>query len=375
MNIKEKMELTEQQMPVMKMIREEFEQTKPFNEILIGVCLHITKETAVLLTTLQAGGAKIVACASNPLSTQDDVADYLREKLIIVYGKHGQSDQEYKNGLSWVAVAKPHYIIDDGADLTTLIHEINGEDLPLGGLEETTTGVTRIKNMDLKYPIIAVNDADTKHLFDNVYGTGQSTLDGIIRATNTLLAGKTFVVAGYGNCGKGLAMRAKGMGCNVVVTEIDPIKALQAYMDGFRVMKMEQVALEGDIFVTVTGSKNVITYDHMERMKPNVILANSGHFDVEIDVVSAKKLGLNILADGRLVNLACAEGHPAEVMDMSFANQALGLQYLVKLGHSLENKVHDIPESIDKKVAELKLIAIGIEIDVETQEQVNYRQS
>ena len=272
-----------------------------------------------------------------------------------------------------MASRRPDYVIDDGADLTVLMHEL-GTPYPKGGLEETTTGVNRIKMMDIKYPIIAVNDADTKHLFDNVYGTGQSTLDGIIRATNTLLAGKTFVVAGYGNCGKGLAMRAKGMGCNVIVTEIDPIKALQAHMEGFRVMKMYEACNEGDIFVTVTGSKNVIGKDHLQRisiMKPNAILANSGHFDVEIDVPAAKELGLNLLAEGRLVNLACAEGHPAEVMDMSFANQAYGLWALKR--ERFGAGVHDMPEIIDKSVALKKLKALDISIDSETAEQQEYK--
>lgn len=365
------MEATRKQMPVMAEIKKEFEEVKPFVGITVGACLHITKETAILLTAIKAGGAEVLACASNPLSTQDDVADWLLDQGVAVfYAKKGMTDTEYKQGLWSVASRRPDYIIDDGADLTVLMHEL-GTPYPKGGLEETTTGVNRIKMMDIKYPIIAVNNADTKHLFDNVYGTGQSTLDGIIRATNTLLAGKTFVVAGYGNCGKGLAMRAKGMGCNVIVTEIDSIKALQAHMDGFRVMEMMDARSLGDIFVTVTGSKNVIERKHMVAMKNDVILANSGHFDVEIDVEAAKDLGLNILADGRLVNLACAEGHPAEVMDMSFANQAYGLWALKREHFGVG--VHEMPEIIDKSVALKKLKALGINIDVETDEQREYK--
>ncbi len=355
-------------MPVLKGIRQRLSQTKPFSGLKIGACLHLTKETGMLLLTLQDAGAEIIACASNPLSTQDNVVEYLKSKGITTYGKRGMSSEEYEEGIVKVATAKCDYVIDDGADLTKKIHELGI--FPRGGLEQTTTGVNRIKVMDVKYPILAVNDADTKHLFDNVYGTGQSTLDGIIRATNVLLAGKTFVVAGYGYCGKGLAQKARGMGCNVIVTEINPIKALQAYMDGFRVMTMSETATLGDIFVTVTGSCNVITKSHMEQMKPDVILANSGHFDVEIDVKAAQELGLNLLAEGRLVNLACAEGHPSEVMDMSFANQALGLEYLTQ--NTLQPGVYNIPKKIDMRVAELKLASIDIEIDKETVEQINY---
>lgn len=372
--VNKNIEQAKKNMLVVESIRQNFVDTQPFKGLTIGACLHITKETAILLLAIQDAGANVVACASNPLSTQDDVAEYLREQGIEVYGKKGMTDEEYSDGLYKVSAADPDYIIDDGADLTALILSGNiGMFLPKGGLEETTTGVQRIKKMELKYPIIAVNDADTKHLFDNVYGTGQSTLDGIIRATNALLAGKTFVVAGYGNCGKGLAQRAKGMGCNVIVTEINPIKVLQAHMDGFRVMTMEEAAPLGDIFVTVTGSRDVITKRHMNVMKNGVILANAGHFDVEIDVASAKELNLNILADGRLVNLACAEGHPSEVMDMSFANQLLGLNYLVKNAGGMENRVHDVPKRIDEEVAELKAKALGIEYDSETPEQIEYR--
>lgn len=375
MNINKKIEWTKEHMPVMEILDKEFTEKKPFEGITVGACLHITKETAILLMAILNGGAKVIACASNPLSTQDDVAEYLRSKGMMIFAKRGMTDTEYQEGLTNVVEKKPHFIIDDGADLTTLIHQQKGErlSLPLGGLEETTTGVTRIKNMNLKYPILAVNDAETKHFFDNVYGTGQSTLDGIIRATNILLTGKTFVIAGYGYCGRGLAQRARGMGCNVIITEINPVKAIQAYMDGFRVMTMEEAAPIGDIFVTVTGSRDVITKRHMNCMKKSVILANSGHFDIEIDVKGAKELGLNLLADGRLVNLACAEGHPSEVMDMSFANQALGLKYLIE--NKLDSGVHDIPKDIDNRVAKLKLLSLGLEIDIETEEQINYRKS
>lgn len=373
MEINQKIKQTRENMPVVETIRRQFFETQPLKGLTIGACLHITKETAMLLMAIRDAGAKVVACASNPLSTQDDIADYLRTYgNIEVHGKKGMTDEEYGDGLYKVSAADPDYVIDDGADLTVvLLHRVEWR--PKGGLEQTTTGVQRIKKMRLSYPILAVNDADTKHLFDNVYGTGQSTLDGIIRATNVLLAGKTFVVAGYGNCGRGVAQRARGMGCNVIVTEINPIKALQAHMDGFRVEPMIEAAKVGDIFVTVTGSRDVITREHMVCMKDNVILANAGHFDIEIDVKEAKRFNLNILADGRLVNLACAEGHPSEVMDMSFANQLLGLDYLVKHSDRMENKVHDIPKRIDEEVAELKAKALGVEYDIETPEQAEYR--
>jgi len=400
MNIEHKIEWTKKQMPVMAKITEQFEKTKPFSGLKVGVCLHLTKETAILLLALQAGGANVVACASNPLSTQDDVVDYLKTYgKMFIRGKKGMGQEEYDMGLKFVADVNPDYIIDDGADLTTLIHKTSNI-FPKGGLEETTTGVTRIKHMDLKYPIIAVNDADTKHLFDNVYGTGQSTLDGIIRSTNVLLAGKTFVVAGYGFCGKGLAQRARGMGCNVIITEIDPIRALQAHMDGFKVMEMKMAAFKADIIVTVTGSVNVLNKE-INNLKDGAIIANSGHFDIEINrkflEINAKKITkisdditeytliddpsdpdfptrINLLSEGRLVNLSAAEGHPSEVMDMSFANQALSLEYLVK--HPLivkDNRVYNVPTEIDKNVALLKLEALKISIDKETEEQVKYR--
>lgn len=411
MEINNKIEWTKNHMPVMCEIMEEFYLTKPFEGLTIGACLHLTKETAILLTAIKDSGAKVVACASNPLSTQDDVVQYLNDYGIYTLGKKGMSEEEYKQGLYEVVSSKPDYVIDDGADLTKMIHgeidsDINPSDYPKGGLEETTTGVTRIKNMDLKYPILAVNDSDTKHLFDNVYGTGQSTIDAIMRATNILLAGKTFVVAGYGNCGKGLAQRAKGMGCNVIVTEIDPIKALQASMDGFKVMKMSNAATIGDVFVTVTGSKDVIRKLDFMIMKSGAIVANAGHFDVEIEMgeinktFKSKKISdditeyeipvkemyggefvfkdlhrILILSEGRLVNLSAAEGHPSEVMDMSFANQILGLEWLVEYNDTLKPGVHNIPGMIDEKVAKLKLKALGIEIDKETDEQIEYKNS
>lgn len=377
MNIEEKINRTRLNMPVVEQIRKRFLEEKPFNLdvgfIRVGACLHLTKETAVLLLALKDGGADVVACASNPLSTQDDVVDYLNQNGVISFGKKGMSVKDYDNGLQKVLDSRPDYVIDDGGDLTEKIHSMYQDRfIPKGGLEQTTTGVNRIKNMNLLYPILAVNDAKTKHFFDNVYGTGQSTIDGIIRATNTLLAGKTFVVAGYGYCGRGLAQRARGMGCNVVITEIDPTKALQAYMDGFKVMKMTEAAKIGDIFVTVTGSINVITAADIGWMKKGAILANSGHFDVEINVEDVKQFSdrVTLLAEGRLVNLACAEGHPSEVMDMSFANQALGLEYIKN--NKLNPGVYDIPVEIDSKVAKLKLESLDIQIDEETDEQKRY---
>lgn len=400
MKIENKIEWTRQHMPVLDKIRQEFLETQPLKGLKVGACLHLTKETAILLMTIQDAGAEVIACASNPLSTQDDVVEYLRNhRGMIVYGKKGMNESEYHNGVYSVAIAECDYVIDDGADLTATILGIGDEvKRPKGGLEETTTGINRIKNMNLEYPILAVNDADTKHLFDNVYGTGQSTLDGIIRATNILLAGKTFVVAGYGNCGKGLAQRAKGMGCTVIVTEVDPIRVLQAQMDGFEVMQMNDAAYIGDVFVTVTGSKDVITAVHLLHMKNGAIIANSGHFDVEIEMAQINKqykskiisenmteyeipVGqveygkmnpkIIVLSEGRLVNLASAEGHPSEVMDMSFANQLLGLGYLINT--ELPPGVHNIPKNIDHRVAELKAEAMGIKYDVETEDQINYR--
>ena len=402
MNIEHKIEWTKKHMPVMAKISQEFLKSKPFSGLKIGVCLHLTKETAILLLALQSGGATIIACASNPLSTQDDVVKYLQESGMQVLGVKGMSIEDYNVGLKTVSDSNPDYIIDDGADLTKFILDKTDEFLilPKGGLEETTTGVTRIKNMDLKYPIIAVNDADTKHLFDNVYGTGQSTLDGIIRSTNILLAGKIFVVAGYGYCGKGLAQRARGMGCDVIVTEIDPIRALQAHMDGFKVMEMKMAAFKADVIVTVTGSINVLDKE-INNLKDGAIIANSGHFDVEINrkflETNSKKITkisddiieytliddptdpdfptrVNLLSEGRLVNLSAAEGHPSEVMDMSFANQALSLEYIIKHKEMFtDKKVYNVPSEIDRNVALLKLEALKVYIDKETDEQVKYR--
>ncbi len=386
-------------MPVLRQIRERFEKEKPLSGIRIGGCLHITTETANLAITLKAGGAEVYLCASNPLSTKDEVAAALvKEFGIPVFAIRGEDRDTYYAHIKEVLDRHPHITIDDGADLVSTLHRERPEQTKeiIGGTEETTTGVIRLKAMAkdgvLKYPIIAVNDALTKHLFDNRYGTGQSTLDGIIRATNRLLAGSVFVVAGFGWCGKGLAMRARGMGARVIVTEVDPLKALEAVMEGYLVMPMEKAAEIGDFFCTVTGNKKVIRKEHFLKMKDGAIVCNSGHFDVEIDLEGLKELAkevrdirrevkeyllengkrIYVLSEGRLVNLAAAEGHPSGVMDMSFANQALCVEYLVKNKGKLENKVYSVPEEIDKKVAELKLNAMGIEIDKLTEEQIKY---
>jgi len=384
-------------MPVLAQVRIRFEKEKPLAGITIGACLHVTKETAVLAETLKAGGAKVTLCGSNPLSTQDEVAAYLATKGINVYAWRNQSTNDYFWCINQILDYKPQITMDDGADVVGIIHKDRTELLKnvIGGTEETTTGVIRLRAMEqdnaLKYPIIAVNDAYTKYLFDNRYGTGQSTLDGILRATSILLAGKYFVVAGYGWCGRGLAMRAKGMGAKVVVTEIDPTKALEAVMDGFHVMPMDKAAELGDIFVTLTGNTSVIRKEHMQKMKDGAIIANSGHFNVEINIPDLEKMStskrtlrpnlveytledgrkLHLLAEGRLVNLAAAEGHPSEVMDMSFANQALNAEYLVK-NRDLEIRVYRVPKDIDELVASLKLTALNVEIDVLTDEQKKY---
>ncbi len=384
-------------MPVLNQIKRRFEKEKPLKGIRLGASLHVTKETAVLMDTLMAGGASIALCGSNPLSTQDEVAAALAQKGVNVYAWRGQTTEEYYWCVGKVIDHKPTITIDDGADLVGTIHSKRTEVLAniKGGTEETTTGVMRLRAMAesgaLKYPIIAVNDAFTKYLFDNRYGTGQSTLDGVLRATNILLAGKNFVVAGYGWCGRGLALRARGMGANVIVTETDSIRALEAVMDGFRVMPMERAAEIGDIFVTVTGNKSVICKEHMEKMRDGTILANSGHFNVEIDIpalenmaVAKREIRLNLeefelrdgrklylLGEGRLVNLAAAEGHPSEVMDMSFANQAFCIEHLVKQPR-LESKVYSVPKEIDCLVASLKLKAMKVEIDELTEEQKTY---
>jgi adenosylhomocysteinase len=384
-------------MPVLAQIKERFEKEKPLKNITIGACLHVTKETAVLAETLQAGGATVALCGSNPLSTQDEVAAYLASKGINVYAWRDQTTEEYFWCINKVLDYKPAVTLDDGADVVGTLHKERTDLLKnvIGGTEETTRGVIRLRAMEqdkaLKYPIIAVNDAYTKYLFDNRYGTGQSTIDGILRATSILLAAKNFVVAGYGWCGRGLAMRAKGMGAKVIVTEIDPTKALEAIMDGFQVMPMDQAAAIGDIFVTLTGNTSVIRKEHMEKMKDGAIIANSGHFNVEINIPDLEKMSKNkrtlrpnleeytladgrklyLLAEGRLVNLAAAEGHPSEVMDMSFSNQALSTEYLVK-NRGLETRVYRVPKEIDELVAALKLKAVNVEIDILTEEQKKY---
>ena len=384
-------------MPVLAQIRRRFEKEKPLANITIAACLHVTKETAVLAETLKAGGATVALCGSNPLSTQDEVAAYLATKGINVYAWRAQATEDYFWCINKVLDYNPQVTMDDGADVVGILHKERPELLKnvIGGTEETTTGVIRLRAMEqdkaLKYPIIAVNDAYTKYLFDNRYGTGQSTLDGILRATSILLAAKNFVVAGYGWCGRGLAMRAKGMGAKVVVTEIDPTKALEAVMDGFQVMPMDEAAEIGDIFVTLTGNKSVIRKEHMLKMKDGAIIANSGHFNVEINIPDLEKMSkskrtlrpnleeytlqdgrkLHLLAEGRLVNLAAAEGHPSEVMDMSFANQAMSAEYLVK-NRGLETRVYRVPKEIDELVAGLKLQAINVAIDELTEEQKKY---
>jgi adenosylhomocysteinase len=393
-----KIQWAEDHMPVLMGIRKRFEKEKPLKGLRISCCLHVTKETAVLVKTLKAGGAEVFLCGSNPLSTQDDVAAALVKNNINVFAWRGLNKDEYYWCVDRVLDAKPHITMDDGGDLVTRIHEKRRDLISniLGGTEETTTGVIRFRAMEregiLKYPIIAVNDAYTKHLFDNRYGTGQSTIDGILRATSILLSGKNFVVAGYGWCGRGIAMRAKGMGANVIVTEVDHLRALEAVMDGFCVMPISEAAKIGDIFVTATGCKNVIRKEHFEKMKSGSILANAGHFDVEInkkdleDLAKSKRVirenveeyvlrngkKLYLLSEGRLVNLAAAEGHPSEVMDMSFANQALVTEYLVKNKDKLEAKVYKVPEEIDKNIAKLKLETMGIKIDKLTKEQEKY---
>jgi len=389
----------EREMPVLRQIKERFAKERPLKGYRISACLHVTTETANLMKTLQAGGADVMLTASNPLSTQDDVAASLvTHEEIPVFAIKGEENVTYYKHIHAVLDHKPQFTMDDGADLVSVLHKDRRELLSgvIAGTEETTTGVIRLHAMAadkaLNYPIIAINDAMTKHFFDNRYGTGQSTLDGIIRATNVLLAGKVFVVAGYGWCGRGLASRARGMGSNVVVTEIDPLKALEAVMDGFRVMPMEEAAKIGDIFVTLTGDINVVDKHHFEVMKDGAIVANSGHFNVEINIPALEKLAvskrlvrpfvdeyvtkdgrrIHILGEGRLINLAAAEGHPASVMDMSFANQALSLEYLVKNADKLENKVYSVPDEIDKNIAKLKLAAMNVSIDTLSTEQVKY---
>jgi adenosylhomocysteinase len=392
----------EREMPVLRLIKERFSTERPLTGVKIAACLHVTTETANLMQTLHEGGAEVVLTASNPLSTQDDVAAALvSHSEIPVFAIKGEDHVTYYRHIHSALEIQPQFTMDDGADLVSTLHKERRELLSavIGGTEETTTGVIRLRAMAadgaLSFPIIAVNDAMTKHFFDNRYGTGQSTLDGIIRATNILLAGKTFVIAGYGWCGRGLASRASGMGANVIVTEVDPLPALEAVMDGYRVLPMNQAALVGDIFVTVTGDINVIDKHHFEMMKDSVIVANSGHFNVEINIPALEKMSreknlvrpfveqyiltdgkrINLLGEGRLINLAAAEGHPASVMDMSFANQALSLEYLIKNYDKLQKQVYSVPVEIDSQIARLKLDAMGIEIDTLTPEQTRYLSS
>ena len=397
-----RIEWANQSMPVLDRIKKRFEKERPLEGIRVGACLHVTTETASLMQTLKAGGARASLCASNPLSTQDDVAASLvQHDNIPVFAINGEDNKTYYEHINAVLDAKPQITLDDGADLVSTLHSERAEliDGIIGGTEETTTGIIRLRSMAddgvLKYPIIAVNDAKTKHFFDNRYGTGQSTIDGIIRATNRLLAGSNFVVCGYGWCGRGLAMRSRGMGANVIVTEVDSLKALEAVMDGFRVMPIEEAAKTGDIFCTVTGNINVIRKEHFNIMKDGAIVSNSGHFNVELDLkgleeITAKKKKMrtfveeytlqdgrriNVLAEGRLINLAAAEGHPSSVMDMSFANQALSLEYLVKNTSPLTVGVYPVPEAIDRRIAEVKLSSIGVFVDTLTEEQEKYLSS
>jgi adenosylhomocysteinase len=396
---KRRIEWANQHMPVLQLIRKQFIKDQPLKGIRVSACLHVTSETANLAITLRDGGADVVLCASNPLSTQDDVASSLvKDYNIPTYAIKGEDNATYYAHLSAALDHKPQITMDDGADLVTQLLTKRSDLLQgvIGGTEETTTGVIRLRAMakdgTLKFPVIAVNDALTKHFFDNRYGTGQSTLDGVIRATNLLLAGLKVVVAGYGWCGRGVAMRAKGHGADVIVTEVNPTKAIEAVMDGFRVMPMHEAARVGDVFITVTGNKNVISHDHFEKMKDGAVISNSGHFNVEIDIPALEKLSsakkearpfvdeyamkdgrkLYLLGDGRLINLAAAEGHPASVMDMSFANQAYAAEYMVKHHKDLKAQVYAVPEHLDQQIAKLKLESMGFQIDKLTPEQEHY---
>ena len=397
-----RMEWAEQDMAVLRLIRKRFQRERPLKGVRIAACLHVTTETGNLMIALKAGGAHVSLCASNPLSTQDDVAATLvKHEGIPVYAIRGEDNKTYYQHIYAVLDQKPKITMDDGADLVSTLHSKRSDLLPsvLGGTEETTTGVIRLRSMAakgvLKCPVISVNDASTKHFFDNRYGTGQSTLDGVLRATNRLLAGSVLTVVGYGWCGRGVAMRSRGMGARVIVTEVDSLKALEAVMDGFDVMPMSDAAKVSDIFVTVTGDLNVIRKEHFQVMKDGAIVCNSGHFNVEIDIPALEKLSrkkrlirdfveeytltngrrVNLLADGRLINLSAAEGHPASVMDMSFANQALAAEYLTKKGKKLENKVYPVPLELDEQIARLKLQSMGIKIDRLSAEQVKYLKS
>jgi len=394
-----RIEWAEQSMPVLRQIRERFTHEQPLKGIRLGACLHVTTETAVLMLTLKAAGAQLALCASNPLSTQDDTAAALvREYDVPVFAQKGEDHARYYRHIAAVLATRPQLTMDDGADLISQLHGPR-KDLAadvIGGTEETTTGVVRLRSMEregvLAFPVIAVNDADTKHLFDNRYGTGQSTIDGILRATNILLAGRTVVVAGYGMCGRGVAARAKGLGAHVIVTEVEPLRALEAVMDGFPVLPMTAAAAQGDVFVTVTGNTSVMSSDHFGRLKDGAILCNSGHFNVEIDLETLGAMArsrrgvrpfveeftlesgrrLYVLGEGRLINLTAAEGHPASVMDMSFANQALAAEYMVKHGRTLARKVFGVPREIDLEIARLKLASMGVEIDQLTAAQRDY---
>jgi len=397
-----RIEWAQQEMRVLALIKERFEKEKPLQGLVIGACLHVTTETANLMLTLVAGGAEVALCASNPLSTQDDAAAALCESRdVAVYAIKGEDNETYYRHINAVLDTHPNITMDDGCDLVTTLHKERPDQLKelIGGTEETTTGVIRLRAMQhdgvLAYPIVAVNDADTKHLFDNRYGTGQSTIDGVIRATNLLLAGRTVVVCGYGMCGRGVASRARGMGARIVVTEVDPLRALEAFMEGYQVMPIRDAARIGDLFVTVTGDTGVLRGEHFELMKDGAVVANSGHFDVEIDKVALAEMAtgvrrirefvdefrlpdgrrINLLAEGRLVNLAAAEGHPAAVMDMSFANQALSVEWIAKSADRLEPRVYGVPADLDAEVARLKLASMGIEIDRLTDEQALYLRS
>lgn len=397
-----KIEWADKQMPVLRLIRARFEAVKPLQGVKMSACLHVTSETANLMRTLIAGGADVVLCASNPLSTQDEVAASLvRDYNVPVFAIKGEDNDTYYQHINAALDHHPSITMDDGADLISILHSERQDQLAevIGGMEETTTGVIRLRSMEankvLKFPIIAVNEAMTKHYFDNRYGTGQSTIDGILRATNYLIAGSVFVVCGYGWCGRGVAMRARGMGANVIIIEVDPLRALEAVMDGYQVMTSMEAAKIGNIFVTVTGDVNVIDKRHFEVMKNDAIIANSGHFNVEINLEALKEMAkssrtirdfveeyqladgrrLYVLADGRLVNLASAEGHPASVMDMSFANQSLSAELMNKEGKGFENKVYSVPADIDKEIARLKLESMGIHIDTLTAEQDKYLNS
>lgn len=393
-----KIEWAEAKMPVLMQIRKEFQKTKPFKGLTLGACLHVTKETAVLMRTLKAGGAKVALCGSNPLSTQDDIAAALAKEGMNVFAWRGVSDKEYYWCVNKVLDLKPNITMDDGGDLIATLHTKRKELLKyvLGGTEETTTGVIRFRAMEqdkaLKFPVVAVNDADTKHLFDNRYGTGQSTIDGILRATNALISGTNFVVGGYGWCSRGIAMRAHGMGARVIVTEVNPVRALEAAMDGFTVLPMRQAAKIGDIFATATGCNGIIRGEHFKVMKDGAILANAGHFNTEISIPELKKLSkarrvirenveeftlrngrrIYLLGEGRLVNLAAAEGHPSEVMDMSFANQALCAEHIAKSRSRLRAKLYGVPKEIDNRIAEMKLKLMGMGIDKLTAAQKKY---